>query len=195
MRNNEKNRIELAGLLDGELKDVAQVEKLAQAISANPDLKRAYDEQRAVKSALGSLPEYRSPDFMATRVLGEIAAKKRPGRIPALRVLVTTIGSLALAVLAITATTQLFLAQNQDGNPGALIAHETTRAFTVPEPVFTPQDWREFTPPEDVTDERVLEFLIFANEAHAYRVMVSNTGVMSPDMGEALLVLDTGGSR
>ena len=195
MSSNNKKFIELAALLDGEVRDAAQAEKLAQAISDDPGLRAEFEAQRAVKSALGSLPEYSAPDFMATRILGEIAGQHKPLRTPTLRVLVTAFGAFALLVLAFTPLTQFFFAGGPTSNSDELIASQPTSSFIPPEPAFTPQDWREITPPADITDERVLEFLRFANEAHAYRVMVAHTGIMSPDMGQAILVLDTGSSR
>ena len=195
MRNGEKEKIELTALLDGEVDDADLAEQLAQAIATDPELQAEYNEQREIKSMLGSLPEYEAPDFMATRVLGEIAARKQPRRASLFKTLTAAVGGFAVLAIAFSATSFMLTANNPGDSEDTMVASPGAEMRLASEPMFSPQNWNEFSPSDEITDEGVREFLELANEAHAYRVMVSNTEGMSPNMGEALLVLDTGGSQ
>jgi len=212
MSKKELNRTELSALLDGEIKDLARLEELGQQLKADSDLAAEFEEQRQIKALLASLPEDEAPDFLATRVMGDIAAarnKRRPVALLRNLGLVATGFVLCLAlVLTITQFNHRATPGQQepardlafgitpewpsDGD-GTTWAVNDFSPFGVPTPMYQ-QDWDWHAVPhvEGVNDKRVQEFLEFAKNAHHYRVLLNSSDAASPDMTDAILVLDQG---
>lgn len=203
MNKREMNRTELSALLDGEIKDVAHVEELGRQVKADPELAAAFEEQREIKALLASLPEHEAPDYLATRVLGEIATA-RGRRRPV--VLWRSLGLVATGFVLCLALVLTFTQFNGSQAPEQLApardlqfaesAPQWTLEFSpmgVPTPMYASEmDWSSAPHVEGVEDERVLEFLEFAKKAHHYRVLVTSSDAASPDMTDAILVLDQG---
>lgn len=188
----EKERVELAALLDGEIRDPRQAARLAGLMAQVPALQAEFEEQRQIKSLLAALPEHPAPDFMSTRVLGEIAARRKQPLAWLKPVAFSATALIALVVVMTVATQQLV----GPVQPEALSASQPELEYTLAADPgsYKPQDWRSVPAPEGVTDERLLDFLEFASEAHAYKRLMRNSDTMSPDIAEAILVLDQGGN-
>jgi hypothetical protein len=210
MNNNELNRSELSALLDGEIKDLARVEELGEQLKADSALAAEFEEQREIKALLASLPEHEAPDFLATRVLGEIAdarSKRRPAALLRNLGLVATGFVLCLAlVLTVNQFRQTDTPAVQDPARDLILSSQPawdadgmTWAVTdvspngVPMPMYAPEwDWNSVPRVEGVQDERIQDFVEFAKRAHKYRVFVTSSEAASPDMTDAVLVLDQG---
>lgn len=210
MNKKEFNRTELSALLDGEIKDLERLEELGEQLKADRELSAEFEEQRQIKSLLASLPEAEAPDFLATRVLGDIAAargKRRPAGLLRNLGLVATGFVLCLAlVLTITQFNQaekpavqdpgrdlaLSLLQEKSSNSNTWSVDDVS-PFGVPTPMYTSNwDWQAVPHVEGVSDKRVQEFLEFAKNAHHYRLLLNSSDAASPDMTDAILVLDQG---
>jgi len=191
----ERERIELAALLDGEIQDAAEAGRLAELLSADAELRAEFEVQRQVKSLLASLPEHPTPVFISTRVLGEIAARRRRRPVWFKPVLATASALLAM-VIGLTVATQQFAGSGglelHGADPGSEAGFTTV--FASEGSNYKPQDWRAAPAPEGVTDERILDFIEFAREAHVYKRLMRSTHTMSPDIAEAILVLEREGN-
>jgi len=189
----------IAALLDGEVRDLKEVEQLSALIQADPGLKAEYEEQRVVKRLLGSLPECSAPGFMSTRIMGEISARRRLQRRFGVRIWAAAAGGFSVCLMAVLALGQFFapaqqmmpmLARNpQVGNSQYPLAVGTLTSDNV----YQPQDWQAKFP-EDI-EPQVEEFLQFVREAHSYRRMQHAADAVSPDMPSAVLVVNEEGGR
>lgn len=183
----EKDRIEMAGLLDGEISDLGQVELLGKEIEKDAALKTEFEEQRRVKALLASLPEYEAPDFLATRVMGEIVAGSSRRQTRRWRTVAVLASSLVLCFVAVGLAIQL----KQPPNPRpeinyASLTDETDMASRDLQPWISEE--AAFEPVVD--DERVMEFLEFVDEMHRYRALLRSAENISPNLPEAIMVLD-----
>jgi hypothetical protein len=196
MERNE--RIEqCAALLDGEIRDTTQLEQLGELLKADGVLRAEFEQQRELKLLLGSLPEAqpseREPQFLQTRVLSEIAARRKANRGLRFKLAGAAAGGFALCLAAVGFIGQYFaigasltpvMARNNSSTltqPGVWMA--TDKLYTSPE-------W-EVTLPKDATPE-MKNFLEFASQAHGYSKMRHSADEMTPNMAEAIQVLDTG---
>jgi hypothetical protein len=192
-----KDIIELAALLDGEL-DSRRAEELYAVMRADPGLRAEYEMQREAKLALSKLSRAEAPAYMATRIMGEIAAGHNVirGQQSAWRwrTLAAAAGGFALCLVLVT---------------GVLYVNTQRQAGYGPEPITTlggrplglmesdeapgaaqPQDyWSEPSIPAGTSDETA-DFLRFASEAHNYSRMTSSAESHKPDLTPAIQVLD-----
>lgn len=202
MYNNELDKIELAALLDGEIRDLARLEQLGQRLADDSDLAAEFEEQRAVKSLLASLPEQEAPDFLATRIMGEIAAERTRRQPRALLRNLGLVGTGFVLCLALVLTfTQFNNAPTGTPQPARDLAFsESPFSWSgdysmtgVPTPMLASDfDWRNVAHVDGVEDERVQQFIELASKAHSYRILVTSSEAASPDMTDAILVLDQG---
>jgi hypothetical protein len=192
-----QERIEqFAALLDGEIRDTAQLELLGDQLKADNALRAEFEQQREVKLLLAQLPEAQQtetePQFLQTRVLSEIAARRRVNHGFKFKLAGAAAGGFALCLAAVGVMSQFFAVGNSmapviarhDGplvQPGVLMA--TDKMYTSP-------DW-EVALPKDTSPE-MKSFLQFASEAHGYSKMRHSADEMTPNMAEAIQVLDTG---
>lgn len=203
--NRREAEINLAALLDGELRDPRQVAELNALLERDPQLRAEYEAQRELKAALGGLAPsaeqqaQHTPDFMATRVLGEIAARRRSQRsgLSLWRPVVAWGGSFAALMIGFFTTVQVMqpmansaalTAQSEQAarQPEALLPTGLTRNVS-----YAPQYWADFKMPEGVNDPQVASFLKFANEAHNYRrLMHSSGGDTTPDISPAIMAVN-----
>jgi hypothetical protein len=203
MNKRDINRTELSALLDGEVKDVARVEELGRQLKADRELAAEYEEQREIKALLASLPEHEAPDFLTTRVMGEIAdarSKRRPAALLRNLGLVATGFVLCLALVLTLTQFNRTDAPEQLGPARDLQFAESSPQWPlefspmgVPTPMYASDwDWNSVPHVEGVEDQRIQEFLEFTSRAHSYRVLVTSSEAASPDMADAILVLDQG---
>jgi len=68
---------ELAALIDGEITDMNRIAQLKNMLQGDSSLSVEYDAQREVKLLLAQLPEAEAPSFMHTRIMGEIAGRRK----------------------------------------------------------------------------------------------------------------------
>lgn len=191
---------ELAGLLDGEL-DAARTEQLYAELKDDPQLQAEFRQQREIKALLGQLPEYQAPDYLATRVLGHIGARRDPAGAWRWRTLAAAVGGFALCVVLASA----LLYFNRTPQPGYLSTRPVgdlsqeyaSEGLRTLDRSMSPAmgglqlspDWREFAVPAN-TDDKLTDFLQFANKAHYYSTVVNATEAAKPDLPSAILVLD-----
>jgi hypothetical protein len=193
--NRRSKMEELAGLLDGEL-DAARTEQLYAELKDDPQLRAEFQQQRQIKALLGQLPEYQSPDYLATRVLGDIAARRGAASVWRWRTLAAALGGFAVCLVLVGGVLYFnrgpqvnYLAQRQ---PVGNIAgeHMVSNRFG-PESglVMSPGDWTQLAVPAS-GDEKITGFLQFANKAHHYSTLVNAAEAAKPDLSSAILVLD-----
>ena len=191
--SRRKEITELAALLDGEL-EAGRAEQLYAQLQNDPELKAEYEQQRMVKAALGQLPQAEAPDFMSTRVLGEISKKSNQTQVWRWRTLAAALGGFTICLALVSGVMYLNRAPYQGYIPGQPVRNIDVRSdggFGQPMPV-TPyaSDWqRELYLPVNA-DEGVEDFLDFANRAHGYTKSVNSTDAIKPDLPSAILVLD-----
>lgn len=184
--------IELAGLLDGEL-DGGRAEQLYTRINEDAELRCEFELQREVKTALSQLPEFDPPDFLTTRVLGEIANRRADHKVSRWRTVTVALGGFTFCLMLVTG---MLLFNNptwtRPGAGEALLAGKSTEARPV-----LPLDggmleytgWRELEMPVNAGEDAA-DFLQFVNEQHSYSRLVNSSSSMTPDLPGALLVLD-----
>jgi hypothetical protein len=200
--------INLAALLDGELHDDDQVEALLAEIERNPSLAEEYREQLAIKDVLGGLEPYSAPDFMATRVMGEIAARRKTGASGYWRPAFAWFGGVAALILGFLSSMGLLAPRvMQSGSP--LLAESGYQAAPLSatpvssgmlaqpglfmEVEYAPSVWEELPMPNGNVDERIEDFLRFASESHLYRRLMSSGACDTTGMASAVLVMDHAG--
>lgn len=210
MDRRKEEEINLAALLDGELRDAVQLEALSTLVERDPVLRAEYEEQSLVKSLLGELDEYKAPDFMATRVMGEIAARRKAQAAPRWRPAVAWFSGVA-ALLVGFGTTVGLMAPRAVQQAAPLLAESGS---TVSQPLpgaryvstgglgaqpglfmeveYAAPVWEELPMPAGNTDKRIEGFLRFASESHDYRRALRSGGCGAANMADAVLVLDNG---
>jgi hypothetical protein len=197
----DRNSLELpdlAALLDGEIHDEEQLAGLSAYLQDDSSLNGEFAAQREVKRMLGSLPEYEAPSYLATRVIGEIAARRKLQRSQRLKPWLAAAGGfaacLALGALMLTPYSPLHLTRH--GGAASLMAKDM-QAPANGELVrnmdsdYVHGSWSTEIPVADSEnmDPQVKQFLEFVNEAHGYRVMMRKGTALSPDLPEAMMVL------
>jgi hypothetical protein len=185
---------QLAGLLDGEIRDASQLEQMNTQLRADNALHAEFEQQREVKRLLAQLPEACAPEFMATRVLGEIKARRRVGRGFRLKLAGAAIGGFALCLAGVGGG-GIYLAQHQANTAVALQPGTVVQpgVFAVTDSMYAKQDW-QVAPPADA-DPKLKDFLEFASQQHGYRKMLHSADEMTPDMATAVQVLDREGGQ
>jgi anti-sigma factor RsiW len=192
----------LAALLDGELRDPRQIAELNALLERDPALRAEYEAQRVLKAALGGLApseqqlEQQAPSFMATRVMGEIAARRNAPRPSLWRPVVTWSGSLAALLIGFFTTVQFMqpavdtaaLTAQSQAVPSAQTAVPAGLTMNVR---YAPDYWNNLSVPAG-TDQRVADFLKFANEAHNYRRLMRSGDDTTPDMAQAVMAVNSG---
>lgn len=204
-RRNDETR--LAALLDGELHETDQLAALNNLLEHDPLLRAELEAQTEVKSLLGQLEEYQAPDFMATRVLGEIAARRNAQRSRGWRPLTAWLSG-AAALLVGFASTFGLLVPRAAHQTAPLLAERSTAATPVSdsgrrlvqpglfmEVEYAPAIWDELPMPAGNDDERIEDFLRFASESHTYRRMLRSSGCDTAGMANAVLVMNGGGQQ
>jgi hypothetical protein len=192
----------VAALLDGEMRDLREAEQFSAQIQSDPDLKAEYETQRQMKSLLSSLPEHKAPDFMATRVMGEIAARRKLNRRFSIRTWAAAVGGFALSLITMLvfnlmgagpqlANAPLMASQPTMVEGGQLIP--AAGGSIGNQPIYAEQYWQKQIP-QDI-DPQVRDFLEFTRTAHGYSRMQHAADAVSPDLPQAVMVVDVEGGR
>jgi hypothetical protein len=189
---------DLAALLDGEIRDEQQLAGLTARMAQERELKSEFSEQRQVKSLLGGLPEYEAPSYLATRVLGEIATRRKLGRQHRWKPWLFAAGGFAAClVLAGLLFTPISPLRPVNLGTGQVVAKDLAGEMVNGQFVrnmdneYLQGSWNSELPVADQEnlDPQMKAFLEFVNEAHGYRVMMRQSNSLSPDLPEAMLVL------
>lgn len=192
-----KDIIELAALLDGEL-DSRRAEELYAMMQADPGLRAEYEMQREAKLALSKLSRAEAPAYMATRIMGEIAAghgvRQAQQSAWRWRTLAAAVGGLAICLLLVTGVLYMNLQRqaNYSPQPITTLGGQPLGLMESPDAprAVQPLDyWGELSIPAGTSDDAA-DFLRFASEAHNYSRMNSSAESHKPDLTEAIQVLD-----
>jgi hypothetical protein len=212
MTGRNKNT-EVSALLDGEVRG-ERLEQLNEQLGSDAQLASEFAEQRSVKALLSRLPEYDTPDYMSTRVLGVIAerrSQKKAGLSFGLRMLSAGTAGFALCLLSVGG---YMIASNSDRHAETQLA-DSRQDMVLPsgltrnmDDVYKAQDWdnesltnwRDMELSEEEkgkVDDRLEEFLQYAAQVHGYEVMVRSADATTADIPEAMLLMvgDEGGSE
>jgi len=180
---------ELAALLDGELRDMRRVEQLNRELEASETLRADFEVQRTVKTLLSQLAEHEPPNYMATRILGEIALRRSLRRTYGRRIWAAAAAGFVVCLLAVGLVSQVYgpgrapmLAQRQHIPAPGL--------FTATDNVYSTQDWSVKLP--DGTNPQLRDFLEFVSRQHAYRRTQHSAEAVTPDLPSAIQVVDEG---
>jgi hypothetical protein len=192
MFGREMKDTRVAGLADGEL-SAEQAQVLAQRLHQDSAMQAELHEQRVVKEALGVLPQYSAPDFMATRIMGEIASRRNAPAKRTWRPAFAWSAGAATFLLSFGAAIGLwpqFAAQQSatmlaDSQPSMMIP-----AGLVQNMEYDARPWDSVAMPEGVTDPKLKSFLTFANTAHQYRKLQHASEGTSPDMPQVMVAMD-----
>jgi hypothetical protein len=190
-------RIEqVAALLDGEIRDTAQLEQLNTLLKTDANLRAEFEEQRSVKRLLTQAAQTGSPLFLETRVMGEIAARRRLQRGFKLRLAAAATGGFVFCLGALGMLSQYFTVGTAMAPTLAMRTSPVVQpgVFQATDALYGSQDWQAIAPPSDA-DPKVKDFLQFASQAHGYRKMRHSTDEMTPDMATAIQVLDREGGQ
>lgn len=191
-----QERIEqVAALLDGEIRDTAQLEQLNALLNSDAEMRAEFEEQRSVKRLLAQAAETGAPLFLETRVMGEISARRRLQRGFKLRLAGAAMGGFAVCLAALGMLSQYFavggaMAPTLAMGNGPVVQPGVLRATDA---LYGEQDW-QVAPPSDA-DPKLKDFLQFASQAHGYRKMRHSADEMTPDMTTAIQVLDREGGQ
>ena len=180
---------ELAALLDGELRDIGRVERLNRELASSEALRAEFEAQRTVKTLLGQLAAHEAPNYMATRILGEIALRRTLRRTYGRRIWAAAAAGFIVCLLAVGLVSQFY----GPGRAPMLAQREHIPApglFTSTDNVYSAQDWSVDLPTG--TDPQLRDFLEFASRQHAYRRMQHAAEVVTPDLPSAIQVVDEG---
>jgi hypothetical protein len=192
---DRQERIEqVAALLDGEIRDTAQLEQLNELLKTDAEMRAEFEEQRAVKRLLTQAAQAGAPLFLETRVMGEIAARRRLQRGFKLRLAGAAMGGFAVCLGVIGMFSQYFAAGSAMApaladRGGPIVAQGVLHATDA---LYSPQE--AIAPPSDA-DPDLKDFLQFASQAHDYRQMRHSANEMTPDMATAIQVLDREGGQ
>jgi hypothetical protein len=195
MSGRKQNLTELAALLDGEVKDHRQAEELFAEIKTDREFAEEFELQREVKLLLQQLPPFVAPDFAATRVMGEIAARRAMKRTLHRRTWTAALAGFTVCLVAMLSLGGFFVRQG-----GVTLADLPGHSLSVQPGVFSdvsyaPQDWPQQVNVPEGADPQLKRFLEFASEQHRRSVMARSTGAVTPDMPQAIQVLDEGGTK
>lgn len=191
--SRRKEITELAALLDGEL-EAGRAEQLYAQLQDDPELQAEYELQRAVKVALAQLPQDEAPDFLATRVLGEISKKGHQPQAWRWRTLAAALAGFSVCLLLVSGLMYLnrapfrgFIATRPVSNID--MADQAVLGQPILVTPFASEWGRDLHIPANA-DEGMEDFLQFANRAHGYTKYVNSTDSIKPDLPSAILVLD-----
>ncbi|MCB1217673.1 hypothetical protein KDL44_09775 [bacterium] len=183
---------DLARLLDGELHDMHEVEQINTAIQADPELRSEFDEQRSIKSLLGELDEYSAPDFMATRVMGEISSRRNASRrVAGWRQALSLVGALGVvAILAVSLNNRSLPAGSANGQSMASgVAADPGKEYS--DAYWTNPDFES-----TIEDERLRNLLQFASDAHRHSEMEHLAGSDTTNIDNLVIMVgEEGGSH
>lgn len=185
---------DLSRLLDGELQDMHEVEQINSAIKADPELMAEFEEQRGIKSLLGELDEYEAPDFMATRVMGEISSRRRSTkRIGGFKQILAAFGGVAVvALLAMSMLKGPQATLNNAMNASTMAEADASSPGT--EYAATP--WTDPDFESTIEDERLRDLLKFASDAHRNSELVHSADSATPNIDDLILMVGAeGGSH
>lgn len=198
-----KEYIELSSLLDGELMD-EDAKQLYERLKADSALKAEYEEQRQLKTLLSQLPEYQPPDYLATRIMGEITSRRARESSNRWRIAFASVSGFTLCLLLVVGF-YLFSPAGTGPQPAPTMTAQPVEFKTLPG--LTDEDYMDLlSPASSIAGERTLEtpvinlpdntapeveeFLRFASEAHGYSKILGETQLDTPDYRGAVLVLD-----
>jgi hypothetical protein len=192
MIGREMKDTRVAGLTDGEL-SAEQAQALAQQLHQDGALQAELEQQREVKELMAGLPQYSAPDFMATRIMGEIATRRSAPARRAWRPAMTWGASAAAFVLSFGAAIGFW--PQVVGRSATMMASTDQPQQMLPtgmlrEVSYDPQPWGEVALPEGLTDPDLAGFIQFASAAHEYRKLQHATDGTSPDMPQVMLAMD-----
>ena len=197
MSGRKHTLTELAALLDGEVKDHRQAEELFADIKADSEIAAEFELQREVKLLLQQLPPFVAPDFAATRVMGEIASRRALNRTWRRRTWTAALAGFGVCLVAMLSLGGLFVQQGEvmladQAGHGSLAQPGVFSAASV---AYTPQDWPQEVKVPEGADPQLKRFLEFASEQHRRSMMTRSTGAVTPDLPQAIQVLDEGGTK
>lgn len=179
------HKSDLARLLDGELHDVHEVERINSAIKADQELMDEFEEQRGIKSLLGELSEFEAPDYMSTRVMGEINARRAAKRrATGWKQVLSGFGGVAVvAALALSMNSMLNPLGTAVSNSVAVVEEDPGREYSA-------------TPWTEVEDEGLRNLLQRASDAHRHSELEHLAGSASPNIDDLVLMVgQDGGSN
>ena len=182
---------DLAKLLDGELHEMQEVERINAAIKADPDLMTEFEEQRSIKSLLGELEDFVAPSFMATRIMGEISAQRsQKRRVHGWKQALSSIGGVCAVALCVLA-----LNGNLPGMPNAtdagIVANEAYPGTDYETAPWTKPDFNG-----TIQNENLRNLLEFASDAHRSSELEHVASSDSPNIDDLVLMVgQEGGSR
>jgi hypothetical protein len=169
---------DLAALLDGEITDMHRITQLKDSLQGDTALSAEYEAQRSVKLLLAGLPEAEAPSFMQTRIMGEIAARRKQRH----SVWLPKWGAAAAAV-AIFGTgygAALQFASQQAGTVHMLTADSAVQA-PAPEALTTGPQGRLFQANTAVDTAPALEAIPLVDTRDAYQeIYAASTDVEIP---------------
>ena len=189
---------DLAALLDGEITDEQRLAGLSTRLNQDSELKAEFSEQRQIKSLLGGLLKYEAPAYLTTRVMGEIAARRKVVRQQRFRPWLAAAGGFAACLVLVGLLfTPISPIRPVNLGPGPMVAQDASGELVNGELVrsmdseYLRGTWNSELPVADSEnlDPQMKEFLEFVNEAHGYRVMMRQGTALSPDLPEAVMVL------
>ncbi len=184
---------DLSRLLDGELQDVHEIEQINTAINADPELMAEFEEQRSIKSLLGELDEYKAPDFMSTRIMGEISTRRNASRrVAGWKQAFSAFGALAVvAVLALSLNGQMNGGGAPDMSGNSMVATDSS-----PGTDYATTPWTDPDFDKSIDDVRLRNLLQFASDAHHHSELEHLTGSDTPNIDDLVLMVgQEGGSR
>jgi hypothetical protein len=210
---------ELASLLDGEVTDMQRAEQLKAAMESDSALKAEFDDQRNIKLLLAQLADFDAPPYMATRIMGEIGARRTAQRRSFVPKWSAALGAIALFALGYGTAMQLATPNGAPVNtsvanvvpdgggaypPG--LFRNTTQDFSAVPAAFEGDPYQdvydeyayytgsseELALPADA-DPMLKQFIELGQQAHTYsKTMRLNHSLVSPEMSSAVLVMDSG---
>jgi hypothetical protein len=192
MFGNGKIDTRAAGLADGEL-SAEQAQTIAQELLQDSALRAELQQQREIKELMAGLPQYDAPDFMSTRIMGEIAARRSAPAKRGWRPAMTWGASLAAFMLSFGAVIGFW---PQMASRSSVMLAETSQpkqmipAGLMRDMHYASAPWDEVAMPEGLSDPQLKGFIQFANAAHAYRKLQHATDGTAPDMPQVMLAMD-----
>jgi len=182
---------DLAALLDGELKD-SNVEALYAQLNDDDGLREEFELQREVKTALSQLPEEPAPDFMTTRVLGEIATRRNRKTGLGWRTVAAALGGFSFCLVVVFGV--MFI-NNGGMNPGQQPTTLASEREFAHQPVGTLDgEFRSgHIPMIPVSaDASAQDFMKFAIDQHDYSTRLNSTDSLNRDLAGVILLLENG---
>ena len=188
--DRQRDLTNLAALLDGELKG-AEAEQLHARVKASEDLRGEFEIQRLVKTSLARLPEVEAPDFMATRVLGEIAARRNSRSHTHWRTAAAALGGFSLCLLLVVGV--MTINNNRMAGPDSAVQYAATTPAPAGPAMPLDAEFAWGTPMIPVNaDEDAQQYLEFVSDQHEYSRRLNSTGSINRDLTGVILLLENG---